>query len=133
MNDNTIIYPNTGERIAMPTTDKIWDISTAHLTTRDLELMAPASSKHCLCEVPSVSMLGRETAEALYGDDSYGGIMWVTQGAEEECGDMLKTLADEGFSRLLLDIMHMAYYEKVRYVRFDMDADEVEGLEKHVW
>ena len=133
MNDNTIIHHPDGHEISRPQTDKIWDLSTAHITYADARLMTPETSLYCVAEVPSLKGIDQETAEALYGNKAYGSILYVAQEDKEDCKEMLLILAEEGFSKSVLDIMHMAFLNDIRYVRFDCDGDTVKGLKTYEW
>ena len=103
------------------TTMEVADISTIHITPLDGKKILDG----CSCRIA-----------ATY--DGRGVYLWVVTNPNEEYPsedqrEQIERLEQEGFSQQFVEIFRQLQKQNIPYVRFDGDADEVEGLEKFDW
>jgi hypothetical protein len=95
---------------------RIVDLSTAHITQQDSELLTKLS-----------------VDSAAIHDTGYGFIVWVPSHSDH-LEDRVKTSVEiEGLSESYCEALRLAFRNDCQFVCFDCDADTVEELEIHDW
>lgn len=93
------------------------DLSTAHLTPRDMSLMTDA------CDLYEEDEVGRFPVRIT--SHQYG---WVLFLPDDENKPENMAFRDKGFSENLICVLEYAYKHKCMFINFDQDADAIPGL-----
>jgi hypothetical protein len=100
----------------------IADISTKHITEADGRLVGLASAPGHIGSID----------ECPLGGGSPGDIYAVFKDPELH-RHLVRQLKEFGFSTAFINIIRAVYKQKIAYVRFDRDGDEVYGLPVFHW
>ncbi len=105
-------------------TYQIADISTAHITRGDAEIMGNPEGP---CHVAKIDGTASLTHDTSPGD------IFVVPLDEANFKEQLANLAAFGYSQQFLDLMTELHKQRIPYVRFDRDGGEVEGAPTFEW
>ena len=123
------------------------DLSTAHLTEKDAQLLAHAAASEILSVLQSTDPTSAgghlEVADVLpqnfpelpplqVSQDGYGYIMRLASG-DEYVNDRIATLKQVGFSKTFIAIFKYAIEMKCWGIRFDVDGEIIEGFPDYDW